>query len=90
MAERDQDPLSPAIRLKKRKSFDIDLVPGIKLDGWPEVSRDLKPLKILDTYKDRTQVYHVVPKSHHSGKFAHSRKANDYFIAEHQYNVIVF
>ena len=59
----EQDTHSPAIRLKKRNSFDIDIVPGIILDGWPEVCKGRRPVQ------EQKTVYHVVAKCHHSGKY---------------------
>lgn len=66
----DRKPESPAFTLlfdlgiSDKSPIDIDLVPAIRIDGWPKTAREIHPSKWIEksTAEKAMQCFHVVTK----------------------------
>lgn len=73
--EQDRKPESPAYTLlfdlgiSGKPPIDIDLVPAIKIDGWPKPARKIGPSKWIEkSMAERAmQCFHVVTKKFPEG-----------------------
>lgn len=71
----DRKPESPAFTLlfdlgiSDKSPIDIDLVPAIRIDGWPKTAREIHPSKWIEksTAEKAMQCFHVVTKKFPEG-----------------------
>ncbi|KAL5014422.1 hypothetical protein ScPMuIL_008692 [Solemya velum] len=65
-----RDPGSPAFTVEYNKSLEIDFVPALEFEGWPQDAKNVDPKWIHDksVLSECGKKYHVVAKSYISGK----------------------